>query len=246
MDLFLTLGVGLFTVIGAILIFFIKDKDKIVHVSMNLAIGVIFSLIVLDLFPEIWEMLNDKYDTSFSIFYVFTFTLIGIFVLWFLDRYIHHHHHDDTRENFTHIGVVTGIAIFLHNLIEGMAVYGLLTKDFSLGIMVILGVGLHNIPLGMMLASAFYKSTNSKKKTLFNIILISLATFLGGLIMCLNLEFLLNDFFLIVLLLITNGMLLYISLFELLPHALHNKEKTKTIITIIIGALFILITHFLE
>lgn len=246
MNLLLTLGVGLFTLMGAVLIFFVKDKDKIVHVSMNLAIGVILSLIVFDLFPEIWEMLRENYDVGYSIFYVFTFTLIGIFGLRFLDRYVHHHHHDDTRENFNHIGIVTGIAVFLHNIIEGMAVYGVLTNDLSLGIKVIVGVGLHNIPLGMMLASAFYKSNNSKKKTLFNIILISLASFLGGLIMCLNVEFLLNDFFLTIMLSITNGMLIYISLFELLPHALHSKDKTKTIFTIIAGALFILITHFFE
>ncbi len=257
MNLVLTLGAGLFTVLGAILVFLVKDKnqDKVVKVSMNLAIGSIVTLIALDLLPEIWEILSENFNILNSILFIIGFTIIGIIVLKFLDKYVHNHdehHNHDCIHNYKHIGVVTGLAISLHNIIEGMAVYGTLTSNTSLGIKLIAGVGFHNIPLGMMLASAFYKSNNSKFKTLLNIVAISLTSFIGGLIMFANLEFLTKDVVIAMMLLITNGMLIYIAFFELLPQTIHimkkegnNKEKVKTIVTILIGAVLIIAAHFI-
>ncbi len=257
MNLILTLGVGLFTIIGAILVFLIKNenKDKFVNISMNLAVGVIITLLALDLLPEIWESLTKKFNTLYSVLIIIGFTTVGIFILKFLDKYVHNHdehHTHECKDNYSHIGIVTGLAISLHNIIEGMAVYGMLTNNTSLGIKLIVGVGLHNIPLGMMLAGAFYKSNNSKLKTIINIIFISLTSFLGGLIMFANLKLLMNDFVIAIMLLITNGMMIYIAFFELLPHTIHTmktkgngKEKTKTIITILIGVIFIVATHFI-
>lgn len=257
MNLILTLGVGLFTVIGAVIVFLVKDKnkDKFINISMNLAIGVIVSLIVLDLMPEIWEILSNKFNTIYTILFILFFTIIGIIILKALDKYVHNHdehHKHDCEENYSHIGIVTGLAISLHNIIEGMAVYGMLTNNISLGVKLIIGVGLHNIPLGMMLASAFYKSNNSKIKTTINVIGISATSFIGGLIMFANLKFLMDPFIIAILLLITNGMMIYIAFFELLPQTIHlmktkgnGKEKVKTITTILVGALFIIITHFI-
>lgn len=257
MNLILTLGVGLFTIIGAILLFLVKNdnKEKFINISMNLAIGVIISLIILDLLPEAWEILIDKYNMFYSILFILGFITIGIIILKVLDKYVHNHdehHTHECKENYNHIGIVTGLAISLHNIIEGMAVYGMLTNNTSLGIKLIIGVGLHNIPLGMMLTSAFYKSNNSKLKTMVNIIIISLTSFIGGLIMFANLKFLMNELVIAIMLLITNGMLIYIAFFELLPQTIHimkkkdnSKEKIKTIITILIGAIFIILTHFI-
>ena len=252
MNLILTLGVGLFTVLGAVLIFFIKDQKKLTHITMNLAIGVIVTLIFLELLPEIWEILSENFSIPKSIVLILTFTSIGVIVLKVLDKYVHNHddHHlHCCEENYKHIGIVTGLAITLHNIIEGMAVYGILNNDTGLGVKLIIGVGLHNIPLGMMLATAFYKSNKSKWKTMLYIILVSLTSFLGGLIMLANVKFLMNEIVIAILLLITNGMLIYIAFFELLPHAIKDnksgKDKIKTSITILIGALFIIATHFI-
>lgn len=257
MNLALTLGAGLFTVLGAVLVFLVKDKnqDKVVKISMNLAIGSIITLIILDLLPEIWEILSERFNMFQSTLFIVGFTAIGIIILKVLDKYVHNHdehHTHDCEHNYKHIGIVTALAISLHNIIEGMAVYGTLTSNTALGIKLILGVGLHNIPLGMMLASAFYKSNNSKLKTLLTIVGISLTSFIGGLIMFANLEFLKNELVIAVMLLITNGMLIYIAFFELLPQVIHlmkkegnNKEKIKTIITILIGAIVIVVAHFI-
>ncbi len=252
MNLILTLGVGLFTIIGALLIFFIKDKEKLTQITMNLAVGVIISLIFLELIPEIWEILSEEYNIIKSILFIVVFTSVGIAVLKFLDKYVHNHddHHlHCCEENYKHIGIITALAITLHNIIEGMAVYGILSNDTGLGIKLIIGVGLHNIPLGMMLATAFYKSTKSKWKAMLYITLISFTSFIGGLIMFANLKFLMNDIIIAIMLLITNGMLIYIAFFELLPHAFHakgnGKDTIKTIITILVGALFIIGTHFI-
>ena len=107
------------------------------------------------------------------------------------------------------------------------------------------GIGLHNIPLGMVITSTIYKSNNNIKKTLTIVILVSLSTFLGGLIMMLLSGALVNELILGILLSITLGMLIYISVFELLPKMLESKDKKTIISGILIGIILITITMFI-
>ena len=72
-----------------------------------------------------------------------------------------------------------------------------------------------------------------------------LSTFIGGLLMLL-ISNLLNEFVMGILICITLGMLLYIIIFELIPHILHSKNKLLSIIGIVIGVLVILISSMLE
>ena len=150
-----TFLLGIFILIGAIIPLFIVKKDKVINLSIGLAFGVIITLIVTDLLPEILEELGLKYIYLFIIF-----TALGFFLLRLLDGYIpDHHDHKMTKkeanENLTHIGIMTTLALILHNIIEGMAVYSTSLADVSLALTLALGVGFHNIPLGMVISSSF-------------------------------------------------------------------------------------------
>ena len=124
-----------------------------------------------------------------------------------------------------------------------MAVYNITTESLKLGILVALGVGLHNIPMGMIIYSTL-KNEGKKKKTIL-ILLSSVSTFIGGVLMV-SISALISEFILGILLCLTLGMLLYIVFFELLPHVLHSKNKILSIIGIIIGILIILISSMFE
>ena len=142
-----------------------------------------------------------------------------------------------------HIGIVSSLAIILHNIIEGMAVYSMTIESVKLGLLVALGVGLHNIPMGMVIYSTLEKEKKNKKIILLSLVVLS--TFIGGLLMLL-ISNLLNEFVMGILICITLGMLLYIIIFELIPHILHSKNKLLSIIGIVIGVLVILISSMLE
>lgn len=244
--LILTLIAGLFFLIGGLISLKVKNKDKLNAFSIALALVIIINLLAMDLIPEILELLED-YDFSFKIMIILIFSLLGIFLLKILDFFIpdhHHEHHDneiDKKEHISHIkhiGTLTLISLILHNLLEGFAIAGMSLNDYKIGLMVCISVALHNIPLG----TTIFSSIDIRKNKLL-VTILTLSSFIGGLIF-----FIIGDISTLVLAIIsiiTLGMLIYISLMELLPELLVNRKKKETIIGLLTGVIIIVISMFI-
>lgn len=243
--LVLTLVLGFFIIIGAFLMHIFENKERFLVISLSMAFGVMASLIFLELLPESFEIFNEKYSSIISIAMILFFSIIGFLILKILDKFIPDHE-DDDEANLIHVGIVSSIAIILHNVIEGMAIYNTFNTSINLGILLSIGVGLHNIPLGMVLSSTFYKSLSNKKKSNVIIFLISTSTFVGGLIMCIFNNVFKNEFIIGLLLSITVGMLVYINIIEILPKLIKSKDKKMIITSIIVGILILFVSVFLE
>lgn len=243
--LVLTLVLGFFIIIGAFLMHIFENKERFLVISLSMAFGVMASLIFLELLPESFEIFNEKYSSIISIAMILIFSIIGFLILKILDKFIPDHE-DDDEANLIHVGIVSSIAIILHNIIEGMAIYNTFNTSINLGILLSIGVGLHNIPLGMVLSSTFYKSLSNKKKSNVIIFLISTSTFVGGLIMCVFNNVFKNEFIIGLLLSITVGMLVYINIIEILPKLIKSKDKKMIITSIIVGILILFVSVFLE
>ena len=228
MGLLITLILGLFILIGVLLVKIPKNTKLIENLSISVALGCMISLAVSDLFPEIYETFSNK------IYLIIIFVVIGVLILKLLDIFIPEHDHEHglshecTEENLLHIGIVSTIAIVLHNIIEGMAVYSITTESVKVGLLMALGVGLHNIPMGMVIYSTLKKEAK-KKRILMTLISSLISDFVIGILLCLTL-----------------GMIIYIVFFELLPHVLHSKNKILSIIGILIGILIIVISSMFE
>ena len=178
---------------------------------------------------------------------ILIFGLLGIFLLKILDFFIpdhHHEHHDneiDKKEHISHIkhiGTLTLISLILHNLLEGFAIAGMSLNDYKIGLMVCISVALHNIPLG----TTIFSSIDIRKNKLL-VTILTLSSFIGGLIF-----FIIGDISTLVLAIIsiiTLGMLIYISLMELLPELLVNRKKKETIIGLLTGVIIIVISMFI-
>lgn len=244
--LLLTLGVGLFMIVGATIVFVLKNNEKIVSLSISMAFGVMIALVFAELIPETFELMENS-NRIITVLIVLVFSCLGIVILKGLDLLIPHHEHNHKDkhgdlENLEHIGLVSSIALVIHNIIEGMALYGTALSSMSLGLMVCIGIGLHNIPMGLVIASTFYKSNKSISKTLFVTTIISLSTFLGGVVMFILNNSVINNFILGMLICITLGMIIYIALFELLPKMLCSKDKKTTILGTSLGILILFIS----
>ena len=197
--------------------------------------------------PETIELLGLKY-----IFIFLIFTILGYMILRLLDNFIPDHDDDgkgmdkeELKENLIHIGVITSIALVLHNVIEGMAVYSTVLSDASLGLAVTLGIGFHNIPLGMVIAGTFYQSNENIYKSILSILFVSLSTFAGGLIMFFLGLSSISPIISGILLSVTLGMLIFISMTELLPRIKNTKNKKVTYLGITIGVIIQLIALFI-
>lgn len=245
MALLITLIVGLFTFIGSLIIFFTKNNKKIVDFSISIGFGVLLALIILELIPETLELIQTKFMVVGSILAVLVLAGAGIFALKILDKFVPDH--DGSKSNtLIHIGIMTSVALVIHNLLEGMAIYTSLSSSLKFGGMLGLGVALHNIPLGMSITSLFYKNGKDNKKAILVSLIVSLSTFVGGLITYVFAGAILADFYRGVILAITLGMLIYIVLFELLPHMVENKNKKSIILGMIIGMTLLILSTLFE
>ena len=241
LGLLTTLLLGIFILIGSVMALIFKRHEKVVEASIGLAVGVIIMLIATELLPEILHHLGVKHIYLFIIF-----TAVGFYVLKILDNYIPDHDDEhmtkqERKENLIHIGVMTAIALALHNIIEGMAVYSTIITDSNMGISLLIGIGFHNIPLGMVITSALYQGKDNIYKTILSVLAISSTTFIGGLIMYFLNITVINTIVLGILLSITLGMLLFITANELIPRIKGTTNKKTTIISIIIGVVIVLV-----
>lgn len=257
MGLLLTLLVGLFIVIGTALGIYSRNSKRVTDISVSIAFGVIMGLIIFEIVPETYEILNEELGMFRGISAIVILVLMGIVILKILDTFVpcheHEAHHDHDHKNdechnehLHHIGIVSSVAIVIHNLIEGAGLYLVAKGDTTSGILLCLGIGLHNIPMGLVITTTLINS-NIKGKTIALIIsLLSISTFIGGLIM-----FILggvNELAEGIMLGITLGMLAYIAIFELLHQIYHMQNRTLVRMCILLGFAIlissVLIGHF--
>lgn len=239
----MTLLAGVSILIGTLIVFLLKNNKKLTDFSISMAFGVMITLLIFELIPESFELLSEEFTFSTNIIIVISLALGGILILKILDLFIPDHDHEDhvSNKNLFHIGLVSSVALILHNLIEGMAVYSTAITNNSLGFLLTIGISLHNIPLGIMITSTLYKSNKNKKKTLLILLVIALSTLVGGVLMLL-LSSIINDVVRGILLSITLGMIIYIILFELLSEMITIKDKKITILGTISGIIIFLLT----
>ena len=235
----INLVVGLFFIIGAFIALKINNNKNLINFSIGMAFIVLIILLVTDIVPEALESFeNNKY------LYVIAGALIGIGILFLLEKLVPHHDHYEEKKNhhhdehLKHIGTMTSIALIIHNLVEGMSIYGVVNGDLKTGLIYALGVGMHNIPFGIEITAFFDNEKTKRNKWLF-IIILSLSTFIGGLILYFFSAYL-TETILGILLSVTTGMILYLVFNELFVELKENFNK-YSVYGIIAGVILMLI-----
>lgn len=232
--LLLTFLSGLFYLVGIIIYKFVKHKNELTVAAISCAAVVIIGLIVFDLAPELIEQDNA---------WLFVFVILGFVLLFLIDKLIPHHHHKhhahdeatkEHKDRLEHVSTITILALSMHNLIEGMALYSISLESIRSGILMLIGVGLHNLPFGFQIAG-------TKNKLLVFLLVIS--AFLGGLVVFFfgNID----EFLQGVVLAISMGMLFHILLFELFKEIRENIRQKMAIYGIIIGVILLIIINLI-
>ena len=161
MEILITFFLGIFIIAGACVARCVRNTKIIEQLSISAAFGTMLALSIMELFPEAFEQLGKD-----NVWVIITFIALGVLLLKLLDHFIPKHHHSHgadrryTAENVIHIGIISSIAVILHNVIEGMAVYSIAAESLSSGVMMAIAVGLHNIPMGMVIYSTLRQEKN--------------------------------------------------------------------------------------
>lgn len=239
MILVITFLLGLFFAAGAAAARLSDNTRKIEEISISVAAGAMSALASADIIPEILHEMSGT-----GLIKAVLFTAAGIVFLKLLDRFVPEHHGDEESPGaMIHIGIISALAIMLHNIIEGMAVYELGADSLRQGIIFAIGVGLHNIPMGMLVYSTLKDETRVKKYTVLFAVMIS--TFAGGLVMAAlgnGMSHTLID----LLTCLTLGMIIYIISSELVPYMAAHRNYRVYAAGIAAGAAIVAVSLLFE
>ncbi|KAJ8556754.1 hypothetical protein ON010_g9213 [Phytophthora cinnamomi] len=86
------------------------------------------------------------------------------------------------KEKLQRMGILSGIAIALHNIPSGMATFTAGLDDPAFGLPMAIGVGLHNMAEGVAVAAPVYFATGSKWKGIMWCIIAAVAEHVGAFI----------------------------------------------------------------
>lgn len=242
----LTIFAGLSTMLGTIFIFTKKKTDKIIIGSLSFAAGVMITVSLTDLIPESYQLLKNIFPTFPTILYILIFLVSGIIVSMLIDKYLPDNRVEESNhKGLYRVGLISMLAIILHNLPEGMATFMATHNNISLGISLAIAIALHNIPEGISISVPIYYATNSRLKACFYTLISGLSEPLGALLTYLFLSPFINDRILGFLFSLIAGIMCHIAIYELLPTAKKYENRSWMYLWFLIGVCFMIINHFL-
>jgi ZIP family zinc transporter len=139
------------------------------------------------------------------------------------------------RSRLLRTGLFTALAIAIHNFPEGLATFIAATESTALGISVGVAIAIHNIPEGIAVAMPIYHATGNKAKALWYALGSGLAEPLGAIVGIFLLQAFSGELFFGFLFSAVGGIMVYISLDELLPSAEKYGKHHISIIGMMMG-----------
>ncbi|MBN2454061.1 zinc transporter ZupT [Candidatus Woesearchaeota archaeon] len=247
----LTLLAGLSTGIGSTLAFFTKHTNRqLLSVGLGFSAGVMVYLSFVEILPEANEALiaemggiSGQWIAALSFF-------AGIFIVAVIDRLIpyfenpHEAHKVEEmskcelhpkQKKLYRIGLLTAVVIAVHNFPEGLVTFAGAMQDLTLGISLAIAIAIHNIPEGISISIPIFCATGSRKKAFVYSLLSGFAEPLGAVICYFVLYSLLNGAVLGIMLAGVAGIMVFISLDQLLPAAREYGEHHLAIYGLLSG-----------
>ena len=238
---------GLSTLVGFIpLLFNLKGEKKIILSSLAFAAGVMICVSLTDLIPESFGLLSSIFKSFPALLFLLIFICLGIILSMTIDKFLPKSENKNINNNKLYrVGLVSMLAIIMHNIPEGVATFLSSSTNESLGLSLALAISFHNIPEGISIAIPIYFSTKSKAKAFLYTLVSGLSEPLGALLAYFFLANIINNFIMSIILAMIAGIMIHISIYELLAESLSYKKRSLTGIFFMIGFIFMLISHFL-
>ncbi|MNM47041.1 Zinc transporter ZupT [compost metagenome] len=171
----------------------------------------------------------------------------GMFIIALIDKLIpsgenpHEVHSVEDINNKTsdpkllRMGIFTALAVGIHNFPEGLATFISALQQPSIAIPIAVAIAIHNIPEGIAVSVPVYYATGDRKKAFFYSFLSGLSEPIGALIGYLVLMPFINDFVFGIIFAGVAGIMVFISLDELLPSAQKYGEHHLSIYGLVAG-----------
>lgn len=245
----LTLLAGLSTGIGSALAFYTKQTNKkFLSGALGFSAGVMIYVSFVEIFVKARDSLELVYGTTKG-YWITTIAFFGgVILIALIDKFVpsaeNPHELKDVKDlkkgqpsdqSLLRMGLFSALAIAIHNFPEGIATFASAIEDPTLGISIAIAVAIHNIPEGIAVSVPVYFATGSRKKAFAYSFLSGLSEPIGAIVgYFLLLTFFTEAMFGVIFAAVA-GIMVYISLDELLPTAEKYGEHHLAIYGLILG-----------
>lgn len=233
----LTVFAGLSTGVGSALAFFSKKtNESFLSAALGFSAGVMIYVSLIEIFVKARASLEAYYESASTGYLVTTLSFFGgIALIALIDKLVPSHENpheikdgvemdavqaeEAKKKSLMRMGLFSALAIAIHNFPEGLATFMSAIQDPALGISIAVAIAIHNIPEGIAVSVPVYYATGDKKKAFIYSFLSGLSEPVGALIGFFLLRNFLSEALFGIVFASVAGIMVYISLDELLPTA---------------------------
>lgn len=234
----ISLIAGLSTLIGCIFIYIKpKNTNNFIGICLSFSATIMILISILELIPEGFFYLKKEYNLIIAILTLIFMILTGYLINLLINKNITK---NNNKSNLYRVGILSMIALIIHNIPEGILTFLTSTVNIKLGLKLSLAIMMHNIPEGIAIAVPLYYSTKSKSKTIKNILISGLSEPFGALLAYLFLYRFMSNTLISIILLFVAGIMISISINDILEEAKEYSGK-HIFIGIILGLILIIL-----
>ncbi|MDD4427844.1 MAG: zinc transporter ZupT [Paludibacter sp.] len=246
----LTLFAGLATGIGSLIGFLHKKfNPKFLAASLGFSAGVMIYVSLIEIFVKAKDSLVIEFGEKPGYWFTVLGFFAGIALIGVIDKLIpsgeNPHEINKTRDydnpgkkdksKLMRMGLFSALAIGIHNFPEGLATFMAGMTNPTLGVSIAVAIAIHNIPEGLAISAPVYYATGNKKKAFVLSFLSGLAEPIGAIIGFFLLKWFFTEAAFGFIFSAVAGIMVYISLDELLPTAEEYGEHHIAIYGLIAG-----------
>ncbi len=246
----LTVFGGLSTGIGSALALLTRrTSPRFLSVALGFSAGVMIYVSFVEILGKARQSLSLALGARGGAWAAAGSFFLGILVMGVIDRFIpeaenpHEAHTVEEmdgqspvhRAHLMRMGLFTALALAIHNFPEGLATFLASLTDIRLGIPIAVAIAIHNVPEGIAVSVPIFYATGSRKKAFWYSFVSGLSEPVGAAIGYLLLRSFMTDVTFGVVFGAVAGIMVYISLDELLPAAREYGEHHLSIYGLIAG-----------
>jgi zinc and cadmium transporter len=211
---------------------------KYVFIFVSLAVGALLGDAFIHLIPEAIEEIG-------NIDLIAVLVIIGVFLFFILEKFIHWHHHgSDIEENHIHpVGKMILFSDGLHNFMDGVIIAASYMISIEIGIATTIAVILHEIPQEIGDFGVLIHAGYSKTKALFLNFVSALFSVLGAITVFFLGEF--ADSAIKWFIPLAAGGFIYIAIADLIPELHKEKNKFYSVIQVFVAGIGVLLMYAL-
>lgn len=246
----LTLFAGLSTGVGSIIgLLSKKFNPRFLSISLGFSAGVMIYVSLIEIFPKAKISMVSYFGEKNGYYMTVLAFFIGIAVIALIDRLIPSYENphelkgvkegeeDKNLENhkLMRMGVFSALAIAIHNFPEGFATFVGALNDPILGVSIAVAIAIHNIPEGLAVSVPIFYATKNRKRAFILSFLSGLSEPVGAVVGYFIMKSFMGDAAFGFVFAAVAGIMVYISLDELLPTAEEYGEHHIAISGVIAG-----------